>query len=78
MDFARKVAAAYQFALNGLAKNNKDMIRALTMLALEDIEYCDAIALVIQQQVYKVILIFIHSTFFQKKNIFFIHLFKFD
>lgn len=71
MDFARRVAAAYQFALNGLKKNDKNMIRALTMLALEDIEYCDAIALVIQQQVYKVIFIFIHSTFFFKNKHFF-------
>lgn len=59
MDFAKRAANAYQFALedskhlkSGII--NEHFIKALVMLAIEDIEYGKNIAGVIEQQLLKV------------------------
>lgn len=74
MEFGKCVASAFQFVLDGLKTPNKRLITALTLLALDDIEYCKYIVEVIYQQVFKVRILF--SFFQQKKNCSFVQIFN--
>lgn len=49
MNFEKRVALAYQYVLKDLNSANKYLITALTMLALDDIEYYEAIVETIVQ-----------------------------
>lgn len=60
-----RVANSYLFVLKDLkTPNNKHWINSLTLLALEDIEYYNGIAGVIQQQFWKVRIYFYYFYFF--------------
>lgn len=54
MSFAKRVAEAYQFLLDDLNCANKNVIAALTLNALDDIEYYETIVDVIVQHTMKV------------------------
>lgn len=54
MDFANRVASSYQFVLDDLKSANKHIITALTLLALDDIEYHETIVDVIVEHTKKV------------------------
>lgn len=60
MDFAKRVANAFQFILDDLEKPNKRLISALTMSALEDIAYAGHIVEAIERQVFKVSIFICH------------------
>lgn len=54
MDFATRVAESYQFVLKDLKSDEKHMIRSLTGLALEEVEYYNTIGHLIVKHIYNV------------------------
>lgn len=55
MDFEKRAVDSYQFVLKDLKSADKFLINALTMLALDDVEYHKAIADAIVQHIFSVI-----------------------